>query len=330
MKVAIFGSKEFDSLEYHFNDSFKHLGHEVVQFDIKDYAPLPYVYNYWAIKFLKKYGRYLSVKIAKKIMDLRPDIVICSYRFIHPDAIKLLKSNLKGVPVVQLNPDALTTFEDQQVFASPYDAYFTKDPFIVNFMKNKAGLNAHYLPEAFNQRIHKAPNENRIQLENNTNIDVLAFGSMYPYRANIIRKLVDSGIKPTLFGMPDWRFGTSPIDQYFNREYITGARKSELLYGAKIVFNNFHYAEVESVNVKFFEISGIGGFQICDYKDAIKDYSVLDPKDFTFKTIDEAQELIAHYLPKQGLRHELAAKQAEHFLNHHTYDIRVEQMLKHI
>ena len=53
--------------------------------------------------------------------------------------------------------------------------------------------------------------------------------------------------------------------------------KSNLLFGSKIVFNNLHYAEIESVNCKFFEILGIGGFQICDYRPIINEYSKVDP-----------------------------------------------------
>lgn len=50
------------------------------------------------------------------------------------------------------------------------------------------------------------------------------------------------------------------------RKYIVGKEKARILYGAKIVFNNLHYAEIESVNNKFFEINGSGAFQLCDYR----------------------------------------------------------------
>lgn len=36
MKVAIIGSKDFDSLEYHIHDSLSFLGHDVFHVDIKD------------------------------------------------------------------------------------------------------------------------------------------------------------------------------------------------------------------------------------------------------------------------------------------------------
>lgn len=328
MKITLFGSKDFDSLEYHLNDSFTFLGHSITHIDMKDVIAIPYKCNYFATKFIKQYDEYLFRKIAKIIIELEPELVVCTYRFIHPICIKLIKRALPTVQVINVNPDALTTFEYQQIFASPYDAYFTKDPFIVDFMKNKMGLNTFYLPEAFNSRVHKMPNGNRDMYEKKVNIDVVAFGTMYPYRANMVGQLLKSGIDVALFGTPDRRFAKPEITSKFRNEYITGDKKAEVLYGSKIVFNNFHYAEVESANVKFFEIAGIGGFQLCDYKPVLEEYSKISTNKFTYKNIGEAIDLIKYYLDKPSLRHELALEQHDHFLLNHTYEHRINELLQ--
>lgn len=328
MKITLFGSKNFDSLEYHLHDSFQFLGNDITHIDIKDVVAVPYIYNYYAIKFIKKYDEYLFRKLAIKIIESDPELVVCVYRFINPICIKLIKQALPNVKVIHVNPDALTTFEYQQIFASPYDAYFTKDPFIVDFMKNKMGLNAFYLPEAFNPRVHIMPNVDREEHEKKTDIDVVAFGTMYPYRDNMVGQLIKSGIDVSLFGTPNKRFSKPEIDKNFKNEFITGDRKSEILYGSKIVFNNFHYAEIESANVKFFEISGVGGFQLCDYKPILREYSVIPVEQFTFKSIGEAIELIQYYLDKPELRHGMALKQYNHFALNHTYEHRINQLLQ--
>jgi spore maturation protein CgeB len=328
MKIALLGSKEYDSLEYHLNDSFAFLGYSVTHIDIKDVIAFPYKYNYFATKFIKKYDEFLFRKVAKRIIESDPELVVCTYRFINPICIKLIKQALPYVKIVHVNPDQLTTLEYQQIFASPYDAYFTKDHYMVDFMKNKMGLNTFYLPEAFNTRIHKMPNVDRFDHEQIINIDVVAFGTMYPYRANMVNQLIKAGINVDLFGTSDRRFAKPEIERCFRNEYITGERKADILYGSKIIFNNFHYAEIESANVKFFEIAGIGGFQICDYKPVLKEYSAISLEDFTYKSIGEAIDLIEYYLDKPQIRHELAQKQHNHFLLNHTYEHRINQLLQ--
>lgn len=328
MIITILGSKEFDSLEYHLFDSFKFLGNEVFHIDIKDIIPIPYKYNYFASKFFKYYDEFLFKNAAKLIIDTNPELVVCTYRFINPICIDIIKKALPNTKVIHVNPDALTTFEYQQIFASSYDAYFTKDPYIVSFMRNKMDIkNTFYLPEAFNPRVHSTDSANREYLEKKIKIDVVAFGTMYPYRANMVSILNNKGINISLFGTPDKRFPKDEITSNFKNEYITGERKAEVLLGSKIVFNNFHYAEIESANVKFFEIAGIGGFQICDYKPVLKEYSKIDVEKFTFKTIDEAYELINYYLDKPQLRYDLANEQRIHFIENHTYEHRVQQLL---
>jgi spore maturation protein CgeB len=328
MKIAIIGSKSFDSLEYHLYDSLQFMGHEIFHIDVQDVIKIPYKYNYWMTKLLPKYDEHVFTKIANRIIDEKPDLVIGVYRFIHPNCIRKIKKELKNVKVIHINPDALTTFEYQQIFVSDYDAYFTKDPYIVDFMKGKMNLNVHYLPEAFNQRVHKPIDKERRMLEEEINIDVVTFGTMYPYRANMVKNLVDNNIDVKLFGVPDRRFPQKAVENNFIKEYITGDRKSEVLQGAKIVFNNFHYAEIESVNVKFFEIGGIGAFQICDYKPIIKEYSMIDPEKFTYKNISEAVEKIKYYLDKPQERYAICEQQRKHFLEHHTYEKRMEKVIK--
>lgn len=329
MKIALLGSKDFDSLEYHLQDSLQFLGHTVFHIDIKDVVNIPYRFNYWGQKFFPKYDLSIFLRIADKIIEQKPDMVLGTYRFIHPECIKKIKKNLPNVPIIHVNPDAITTFEHQQIFASPYDAYFTKDPFMVDFMKAKMKLNTFYLPEALNARLHIPPSDiDRKLLENKIDIDVVAFGTMYPYRAKMISELIKNDINISLFGVPDKRFPRKEIEANFTNEFITGKRKAEVLFGSKIVFNNFHYAEIMSANVKFFEIYGIGGFQICDFKPTLKEYSRVDVDEFTFKDIGSAVEKIKFFLDNSEKRYEIAELQQKHFHENHTYEHRIKQILK--
>ena len=47
----------------------------------------------------------------------------------------------------------------------------------------------------------------------------------------------------------------------FLPQQLSDEEKAKKLSGSKIVFNNFHYAEIESVNNKFFEINVLEHFK---------------------------------------------------------------------
>lgn len=263
-------------------------------------------------------------KLLHSILEFKPDLVIGVYRHIHPLIVKAIKQ--EKIKIIHLNPDALTTFQNQQLFVESYDEYFTKDPYVLSFMKNKLDLNVKLYSEAFNPRMHKRPEVDLVKLENETNIDVLCFGSLYPYRNRMLHVLKENRVNLTLYGYKNKYFDIFLMNEYKKRE-IYGEEKAKILNGSKIVFNNFHYAEIESVNNKFFEINGSGGFQICDYKPILKDLLPIDPKLVSFNNMDEAKKLINYYIDKPEKRFEIRDVIMNHFKENYTYRHLVNQIL---
>lgn len=325
MKVAIIGSNSFDSLEYHIKDELNVQGHKV---EIFDYAT-------WFIKKIdlglnlisETYVEYQNKKLLKRVIDFNPDLVIGVYRHIHPYVVKKIKS--EKIKIIHINPDQLSTLRNQQIFVEPYDAYFTKDPYMVKFMKEKLKLNVFLYQEAFNPRVHKFEAENYEDIENSVNIDVLCFGNLYPYRNRMLHLIKDNGCSLTLYGHKAKYFDTFLESNYKNKG-IYGKEKAHILYGSKIVFNNLHYAEIESVNNKFFEINGTGAFQICDYKPILNDLLPIAPEKVSFKTIDEAISLMDYYLNQPEERWKLREQIHKHFVENYTYENMLKNVLKRI
>lgn len=325
MKIIIIGSPAFDSLEYNLNESFNHSGHDCRIFDIFD----SWYYNQSNLKTITRalnilgrrysgnYDKRMFDNLTKRILNIKPDLVIGVYRFIHPSLVKSIKrSNIK---IIHINPDALTTFELQQLFVEPYDTYFTKDPYIFRFMKDNMKLNVKLYCEAFNTRIHIKPTIEKEEAEKKWDIDVLAYGNLYPYRNRMLTCLKNNGISLSLYGSKSRYFLPELIDCFQNK-YIVGKEKSEILYGAKIVFNNLHFAEIESVNNKFFEVNGSGAFQLCDYRPILKELLPVDPELVSFKSIDEAAEKIQYYLSHSEERFQISECIYKYFLEKYNYD----------
>lgn len=321
MRIAIIGSTNFDGLEFHINDELLFQGYQSRIFDYEEFFGKRI--DLGLSIFLSSYSEYKNSLLLKKVLAYRPDLVICVYRNISPTVIKNFRD--RKIKTIHINPDALTTFQNQQVFAVTYDAYFSKDQYTVRFMRDKLKLNVFHYNEAFNPRFHTLNGSDYSSLEKETDIDVLCFGNLYPYRNRMLRLLKEKGFGLTLYGRKAKYFDSFLLENFQNSA-IHGEKKKLILNGSKIVFNNFHYAEIESVNNKFFEINGSGAFQICDYKPILNNLLPIDPKRVSFNSIDEAEKLIRYYLKMDKERWEIRDEIKDHFLKNYTY----KNMIDHI
>ncbi len=326
MNIVVAGSLEPESLEWQLCDAFNHLGHQAQIIAYTSSNSVLYKSQYWLSKFVKAYDEATNQRLAERIVSQKPDFVLILYRYVHPLVVKYLKQNLPGVPIAHFNPDQLTTMDRQQIIAADFDFYFTKEPYLVDALRNKAGLNAYYLPESYNLRYNDKLPIPKAEAERSVGLDVVMYGNIYPYRTRMAERLLQAGINLTIYGMMG-PFCSPQVKAVFTNRMLGGVEKNQVIYGAKIIFNNFHYAEITSANQKYFEINGAGGFQLSDYKPTLEEFSGIPTEKVTFKTIDEAIDLIRYYLPRPAERYALAEQQQQHFMQHHTLDQRVSQML---
>lgn len=335
MKIVIIGSKEADSLEWNLNEAFNFRGEECSILDVLDRPLAKSKYGNQIDFLLRRYSNNYDEKLFKrfalKACKEEPELIICTYRFINPIFVKIIKQKL-DCKIIHVNPDQLTTFEYQQIFASDYDAFFTKDPYIAKFMRNNMKLNAILYNEAFNIRTHKRPNIPKDIAEKNINIDVVTYGTIYPYRARMLKQVVAKDIQLKIYGVKPHRFYDKSLDPYFQNKYITGEKKAKILYGSKIVFNQMHYAEIESVNNRFFEAYGAGAFQLSDYRKILSRIlpKEVKPELVSFNGIDDGIDKIKYYLRHSRERYEIANTIYQYFIQHYTYDNLVDYILNSI
>lgn len=333
LKIAIIGAKGNDSFESNLKESFVFNGNDCEIFDIYESS------FFWQGRFgalmktLDKQGRVYSDaydrrifrRLASRVNEFSPDLVLCVYRFIHPLFVKLVKA--PGRKVIHVNPDQMTTLEYQQVFASDYDAWFVKDPYMYRFMRENMHLNVFKYNEAFNKRTHIKPDIPKDVCEKEVNIDVMTYGTFYPYRTRMIKCLLDNGIDVKIYGVVPRRFYNDEVEKANQHKYIVGTEKSRLLYGSKIVFNNLHYGEIEGVNCRFFEVNGSGAFQLCDFRPVLKELLPIDPELVSFKNVDEGIEKIKYYLARPNERIEISQKVYQHFMKYFSYDNLIEFLM---
>lgn len=336
MNIAIIGGKGKYSMESSLSNAFNAKGHACKVFDIYD----NWFYRNRSIKrysvptdqFIRKsieaYDQKSWLCMANKVEQIHPDLVICIDRNIHPAFVSALKSTNRRI--IQINPDQLYALGAQQVFACNYDAWFVKDPYMLRFMKDNMKINTFLYNEVSDTHLSPKPNEHKSVTEKRIGVDVMTYGTLYPYRTRILRHVVDAGIDLKLYGTVPHRFFDKTLAKCYTGEFILGARRAEVISGAKIALNTLHFAEVESVNARFFQINCSGGFQLCDYRPVLKDLLPVDPELVSYRNTDECIEKINYYLAHPQERYEITEKIYNYSIQHFTFENLADYLLEKI
>lgn len=332
MNIAIIGNRGECSMERSLADAFGALGHSSQVFDIYDTWIMHTRAKRYAVpadqfarKALPGYDRRSWLRLARKVEAAQPDLVVAIDRRIHPDFVAALKKPARRI--IHVNPDSMLTLGAQQVLASDYDAWLVKDAYMQRFMHDGAGLRTFLYHEAVDLKLCPKPDEPKAAAEERLDIDVMTYGTIYPYRARILTEVARAGFNLKLYGTAPLRFFDGGLRKAYTGEYIVGQRRAEVIYGARIAFNTLHYAEVEAVNARFFQINGSGGFQLCDYRPALKELLPVDPELVSYKNTGECVEKIRHYLAHPQERYDLAEKIHRHALAHYGFDRLAEHIL---
>ncbi|MDE6024656.1 MAG: glycosyltransferase [Lachnospiraceae bacterium] len=81
------------------------------------------------------------------------------------------------------------------------------------------------------------------------------------------------------------------------------------------------------MTLRIFEIMSAGGFVIANYQSEIPEYFTLGKDVVVYESIPDLLNKIDYYLKHDDERMDIAANGQKKVLEHHTYDIRVKQML---
>lgn len=337
MKVCVIGPDYPDAFATCINEALIDMGHESIIVDpslallIHNLAPQLRAFYFFKIlaleKLMIKAFPRLEERAFKRILPAiskhKPELVINISNSLPPQIIEMARSYAKKV--VFWFPDSLGNMGRQYFIASNYDAVFLKDEKSVEILKDMIGKKVVYLPECCLPKWHK-----KVDISNNEQerygCDICIEGTLYWYRAQILECLSEHDIK--IWGPPPPVWMKSPVKRFYTKKYIGGIEKSKAFKASKIILNTFHPAESNGPNVRMFEIAGCGGFQICEYRPSISKFFELDKEIVVFKTLTELKEKVRYYLDHPNERKEISQRAYEKAQKLHTYQIRLQELLK--
>jgi len=198
MKIAVVGKFNTENVGVHIEETLMDMGHEVVRIDPQvnflQYKVLGRRINNLSKSFynnfldkIPKVRRIKSKRIFNDFEKNRIDLTIVLHDFLNSEEVDQIKLVTKS-PIVIWFPDAISNFGRSLFFIAGYDFLFFKDKYVVGKLRNEMGLNAYYLPQCCNPKVH-----NKLNITNEESgiykCDITNAGNLYPSRAALLKQL---------------------------------------------------------------------------------------------------------------------------------------------
>ena len=327
-RVLVVGSQYFhDTMEWHVVEAARALGCDTEFFETRNFRSLSGGLHRALLKashlLLREPERLSERRLMADIERSAPQLVLVLLgNQLSPKTVQLLRSRT-GAPIVCWCQDQLSTLGRQYLLGAGYDAVFVKDRYMQDlFTRMVRSTPFLYLPEACNPRVHRSLALTEAQRQASA-CDVMMAGSVYYYRQEILRALGEFDLR--VYGSrPGWL-----IDRLKGvrvRPEVWGDDKVRAVRAASVALNTLHYAEVDGLNCRAFELAGIGACQIIDHKPVLAEHFRAGEEIESFRTIDELTEKVRHFLrnPDRALAIAQAGQRRAH--RDHTYEARLREI----
>jgi spore maturation protein CgeB len=124
---------------------------------------------------------------------------------------------------------------------------------------------------------------------------------------------------------PDWLLGR--LDPECFGRPVFAEDKARAIAAARICLNTLHYAEVDGLNCRAFEIAGCGGFQLITSVPVLGEHFAVGSEIVEFKTTAQLAELVRHHLDHPELAATIAKRGQERAHRDHSYEVRLREIL---
>jgi len=305
--------------------TLRQMGHQVRTLDVQFGLSNPWLHQAAALllQMVTTLNDRYQLRFLRAAAAWQPDLIINAGADLAPKIVEQIKTKTTAV-MVSWFPDHLANLGRQYLLKAPYDALFFKDPYIVDFCRNKVEKPAFFLPECCNPLWHRKVTLTQAEIDYYA-CDLTTAGNMYYYRALMLEQFQGYSFKIWGRNYPRWL--ESPLASVYQQVYVAELEKSKAFQAAKIVLNTMHFGEILGVNCRTFEVAGCGGFQLAENRPQLRDFFEPDKEIVTFDTKKELKEKVDYYLNRPDERCEIAQRGQLRAHKKHTYEIRLRTML---
>lgn len=294
------------------------LGHRVSYYDYDKKPPVALLPRALRPRdWPERYRRYASEQLLRLVRDTKPDLFLCVKGIqLYPETIRAIGA--MGITTAGYWIDDPLDHQRSLVNAGAYQHYFTNDADSVARYQ-AAGLRSvyHLASSADSEMFHPLPADVTYFA------DVVFVGTHSPYRESIVAELQDLDLR--VYG-PGWR--KSKLKKSCIHPPAFGAKTNEVYNRARINLNvHAWFGKGSAMNLRLFEVPAAGAFLLTDWVAEIDQAYVEGEHLACFRDAEEMRAKVEHYLMHDAERRAIARKGREHFLRHHSYAARAQQLL---
>ncbi|HAR62915.1 MAG: hypothetical protein DKM50_00770 [Candidatus Margulisiibacteriota bacterium] len=334
MKIYLYGVYWYNHFEIGVAKALKKAGC-TVKFVCKSELKHRFGYYYYAMfnkRFKKRQDVFLASLeefILQDITSFQPDfLLVFGGQNLRRSCFQSVKEKLR-IPIIAWYVDNPFHFPEVKDSLDLPDQIITHDRAIRDDIL-KYNNNVTYLPNCTDPELFIQTKNSRLRFGNISFIGHSYGGHSKTglKRASAINTVADHGV--VVYGDRNWKntytYFTGLRGRCIDR-ILTPQECAYIYYNSKINLNINHIQNIDSVTQRTFDIPVAGGFQIVEYAPCIEE--LFHKQDIvSFKTLDDLWHKTLFYLKHETLRSDIVQRSAAHILQHHTFDNRVQKLLR--
>jgi spore maturation protein CgeB len=301
--------------------ALRHLGHEVTEFSTS-----PGLIDRMmdrAGSGRQRRGALINRRFRKVLRSHRPDLVISLYgRDLDDESCSLVRE--LGVTHACWWLNDPFQLEASLALAHRYDAVFSNCAASVDRYLAHGVRRSHWLPTACEPSVHRPESPTLTD-----RCDVCFAGDWSPVREEFCEALAGEF---DLRILGPWRRklrSNSPLHARLRHGFFSAQQMARAFAAADVVLNlhSWHRLADHGTNPRLFEAAGCAACQVVDWKREIPQLFDCEQEVATFRTLDQARELIRSLLADPGRRKRMAESAQVRAYSAHTYAHRAESLL---
>ncbi|MCY3914299.1 MAG: glycosyltransferase [Chloroflexi bacterium] len=275
-----------------------------------------------------------NLRVLDAAVRHRPDLtVVLKGEVLLPETVERLRDLTSG-PVVQWCGDNPSWFPHIMAAAHLYDRFFLAEPSYATDLA-RLGVGAEFMTHAADPDTWgPAPDEAQDPPE----WDVVFVGDARHnmghlpstrLRVDLVEVAARSGLRVAVWGR-GWEKldADSPARQrHEGLTLLPAAAVARTYRRAKIALNAHHAQMREGVNMRTFEISAAGAFQLCDAKARLGELLEIGDEVAVYEGVDDLADLLHRYAADDAARARIAEAGRRRVLRDHTYTARMAQLV---